>query len=187
MTSYLQEAEMEPNHNDLLKIKAFASDVDGVMTDGGILCDLEGQLYRTFSAKDGFAIRMATMNGFPFAVITGGRSASIRERVKTAGVKDTDIYLGSRDKESDFMDFCSRHGLRPEEVMYFGDDVPDIGTMQMSGMGVCPADAAEDVLAMADFVSPFCGGKGCIRDMVERVMKAHGSWVFDSVTYKKLF
>lgn len=178
---------MVQNHNDFLKIKAFASDVDGVMTDGGVLCDLEGQLYRIFGAKDGFAIRMATMNGFPFAFITGGRSASIRERALTIGVKERDIYLGSRDKESDFMDFCRRHGLKPGEVMYFGDDVPDIGVMRMSGIGVCPSDAAEDVIAAADCVSPFPGGKGCVRDMVERVMKAQNRWTFDTAEYKRLY
>ena len=83
---------------DLLKIKAFAFDIDGVMTDGGILCDLEGQLYRNFDAKDGFAVRMATMNGYPVAVITGGRSGSIRQRFLSCGVPAEDIYLGSRDK-----------------------------------------------------------------------------------------
>ena len=93
---------MEP---DLSKIKAFAFDVDGVMTDGGIFCDLQGNLYRTYDAKDGFAIRMAVMNGYPVGVITGGRSSSIRERFKTSGVKPEDVYLGSRDKIRDFDDF----------------------------------------------------------------------------------
>ena len=83
---------------DLKDIKGFAFDIDGVMTDGGILADLEGQLYRTFDAKDGFAVRMASMNGFPVAVITGARSQSVRARFGGNGIPPEDIYLGSRDK-----------------------------------------------------------------------------------------
>ena len=92
--------------NDFKNIKAFTFDIDGVMTDGGILADLEGQLYRTFDAKDGFAVRMASLNGFPVGVITGGRSQSIRARFSTNGINPEDIYLGSRNKIEDFEDFC---------------------------------------------------------------------------------
>ena len=108
-----------------LKIKAFAFDVDGVLTDGGILADLNGELYRVFDSKDSMAIRMAVMKGFHMAVITGGRSESIRKRFETCGIKADDVYLGSRAKIEDFQDFCNRHGLAPEEVMYFGDDLPE--------------------------------------------------------------
>ena len=107
------EAETEQNHNRhirmedrLKKIKAFAFDVDGVFTDGGILADLSGELYRTFDAKDAMAVRMAVMAGYNMAVITGGRSESIRKRFRTCGIKPEDVYLGSRDKMEDFIDFC---------------------------------------------------------------------------------
>lgn len=176
-----------PEKSILERIKAFAFDVDGVMTDGGILCDLEGQLYRTFDAKDGFAVRMATMNGYPVAVITGGRSGSIRERFRSCGVKEDDVYLGSRDKIADFNDFCRKYSLKSEEVMYFGDDLPDIEVIIAAGIGICPSDAVEDVRNCADWVSDFPGGKGCIRDAFERTMKASGRWVFDVVDYKKRF
>lgn len=169
------------------KIKAFAFDVDGVMTDGGILCDLEGQLYRTFDAKDGFAVRMATMNGYPVAVITGGRSGSIKQRFASCGIPEEDVYLGSRDKMADFKDFCRRHGITADEVMYFGDDVPDIDVMRSCGCGVCPCDAADDVKAMADLVAVRPGGKGCIREVFEQVMKAQGRWKFDVQDYKRKF
>ena len=169
------------------KIKAFAFDVDGVATDGGVFCNLEGDLFRTYDAKDGFAIRMAAMNGYPVAVITGGRSVSIRKRFITSGVKPEDVYLGSRDKILDFNDFCTRYGLRASEVMFFGDDVPDIAVLQSCGCGVCPADAVEDVKAVADLVSPYPGGKGCLRHAIERVLKAQGRWNFDVQTYKKRF
>ena len=165
---------------DLLKIKAFAFDIDGVMTDGGILCDLEGQLYRNFDAKDGFAVRMATMNGYPVAVITGGRSGSIRQRFLSCGVPADAISLGSRDKIVDFKDFCRRHGLGEDEVMY-------IEVMEAAGIGACPSDAVEEVRAMADWVSSRPGGKGCIRECFEKTMKAQGRWVFETQTYKNRF
>ena len=172
---------------DFGKIKAFAFDIDGVMTDGGIFCDLEGELYRTFDAKDGFAIRMAIMNGYPVAVITGGRSGSIRARFLTSGIPSEDVYLGSRDKIEDFHDFCRRYRLSPEEVMFFGDDIPDLPVILAAGIGACPCDAAEEVRAAADYVSPKPGGKGCIRDGFEKVLKARGSWIFDVGEYKKRF
>ncbi len=172
---------------DFNKIKAFAFDVDGVMTDGGILCDLEGELFRTFDAKDGFAIRMAIMNGYPVAVITGGRSGSIRARFQTSGIPAENVYLGSRDKIVDFQDFCRRFGLSPDEVMYFGDDLPDLDVIRAAGIGACPCDAAEEVLAESDYISPRPGGKGCIRDGFEKVMKAQGRWNFSVGEYKKRF
>ena len=172
---------------DFKKIRAFAFDVDGVMTDGGIQCTGEGDLLRTFDAKDGFAVRMASMHKYPVAVITGGRSESIRHRFKGSGVPHEDIYLGSTHKILDFMDFCSRHSLDPSEVMFFGDDIPDIEVMLNCGIGGCPSDAVEEVKAAAGWISSRPGGKGVIREAFELVMKARGDWTFDVDTYKKLF
>lgn len=168
-------------------IKAFAFDVDGVLTDGGILCDLEGNLFRTFDAKDGFAIRMAVMNGYPVACITGGSSISITKRLLTSGMTEDNIYLHARDKSACMRDFCSRHGLDPSEVMYFGDDIPDIETMQMCGRSVAPSDAVQEVKEAATDVSPFPGGRGCVRDSIEKEMKVQGRWLYDTSAYKKLF
>lgn len=172
---------------DFSKIKAFAFDVDGIMTDGGILADLEGQLFRTFDAKDGFGVRMARMQGYPVGVITGGKSASIRARFKGCGVPPEDVYLGSRVKIEDFRDFCNRHGLRPEEVIFFGDDVPDIEPMQAAGIGICPSDAVDDVKAVADIVSTRPGGRGCVREYIEKTLKLQGRWDFDQQVYKRMF
>ena len=172
---------------DLLKIKAFAFDIDGVATDGTILCTSEGDLLRMYDAKDGFAIRMAAMNGFPVAVITGGSSETIRIRMQASGVKPEDVFLHCRDKMDEFRLFCERYNLSPKEVMYFGDDVPDIEVMQSCGCGVCPADAVDEVKAVADWVSPFPGGKGCLRDSIETTLRAQGKWVFDTVVYKQKF
>lgn len=171
----------------LQQIKAFAFDVDGVLTDGGILCDLGGELYRTYDAKDGFAIRMAVMNGFPTACITGGHSETIRLRLMTSGLKSEDVYLGARFKVEQLDDFCTRYGISPREVMYFGDDLPDLCVFRAVGCSVCPADAVEEVRQAADIVSDRPGGKGCLRQEVERVMKLQGRWIFDEQVYKKLF
>lgn len=172
---------------DLKDIKAFAFDIDGVMTDGGILADLEGQLYRTYDAKDGFAVRMAAMNGFPVGVITGARSQSVRARFSGNGIPPEDVYLGSRDKITDFDDFCARHGLELSEVMYFGDDVPDIPVLLAAGIGVVPSDGVDEAKEAADIVSERPGGKCCVRRHIEQVMRAQGKWNFDVNVYKSRF
>ena len=169
----------------LKKIKAFVFDVDGVLTDGGILATLEGELLRTFDSKDGFALRMAEMHGYHLAIITGGRSESIRKRFGTCGIKEEDVYLGSRDKIEDFNDFCCRHMISAEDVMYFGDDLPDIPVMLACGCGVCPNDAVDDVKDIADLIAERPGGKGCVRECIEKVMKLHGTWQLDVQDYKR--
>ena len=173
--------------NILKGIKAFVFDVDGVLTDGGIFADLHGELFRTFDSKDGFALRMAYMHGYRLGVISGGRSESIRKRVQQCGMKAEDVYLGSRDKIEDFEDFCRKHDLGPEEVMYFGDDLPDIPVMTVCGCGVAPSDAVDDVLEAADHVSTKPGGKGCVRETIEMVMKLQGTWELDVQDYKRKF
>ena len=173
--------------NILKGIKAFVFDVDGVLTDGGIFANLDGELLRTFDSKDGFALRMAYMKGYRLGVISGGRSESIRKRVQQCGMKAEDVYLGSRDKIEDFEDFCRKHDLGPEEVMYFGDDLPDIPVMTVCGCGVAPSDAVDDVLEAADHVSTKPGGKGCVRETIEMVMKLQGTWELDVQDYKRKF
>ena len=171
----------------LQKIQAFAFDVDGVLTDGGILATPEGDLLRVFDAKDSFALRMAYMKGYHVGIITGGVSESIRLRFRTCGVSPEDIYLGSRAKIEDFNDFCSRHQLQPDEVMYFGDDLPDIPVMTACGCGVAPSDAVDEVKAAADYISSRSGGHGCARELIEMVIKIQGKWELDVDDYKRKF
>ena len=172
---------------DYLRIKAFAFDIDGVATDGSILCASDGDLLRIYDAKDGFALRMAVMHGYPVAVITGGSSESIRKRMAASGLKAEDVFLHCRNKMDEFHLFCDRYHLSPEEVMYFGDDVPDIEVMQACGCGVCPSDAVEEVKAVADLVSAHPGGKGCLREVIENTLRAQGNWTFDAAEYKRKF
>lgn len=169
------------------KIKAFVFDVDGVFTDGGILATADGDLLRVFDSKDSFGLRMAYMKGFHVGVITGGVSESIRKRFRTCAVPEENIYLGSRAKIEDFEHFCRKYSLKPEQVMYFGDDLPDIPVMTACGCSVCPSDAVEEVKAIADYISPRAGGKGCVRETIELVLKAQGSWILDVQEYKKKF
>lgn len=170
---------------DFSKIKALTFDVDGVMTDGGLLCFDDGNFLRVFDAKDSFGLRMAQMAGIQLAVITGGTSPSITQRFLKCGVEPDNIYLHSRDKIRDFRAFCAKYGFSPEEVAYVGDDLPDLEVIRAAGLGVAPADAVPEVRDAADWVSGFPGGKGCIRDLVERILKAQDKWHFNLDAYVK--
>jgi 3-deoxy-D-manno-octulosonate 8-phosphate phosphatase (KDO 8-P phosphatase) len=172
---------------NLNNIKAFAFDIDGVATDGGVFCNSEGDLLRTYDAKDGFAIRMAAMHGFPLAVITGGSSESIRKRMQGCGVKPEDVFLHCRDKRNQFAIFCERYGLQPSDVMYFGDDVPDLDIIKACGAGVCPSDAVDEVKEAADWITTHRGGKGCLREAIEKTLRVQGKWTFEPEDYKARF
>ncbi len=175
---------MAPNLNN---IKAFAFDVDGVLTEGGVTVGPKGELYRTFNEKDIFAFRLASLKGYPVSIITGGRDESIRSRMLAAGVKAEDVYLCSRIKIDDFNDFCSRYNLKPEEVMYFGDDLPDIPVIEACGCGSCPSDAVQEVKDAANLITTAPGGRGCAREGIEAVLKAQGQWSLDIYAYKNRF
>ena len=172
---------------DLKSVKAFAFDIDGVATEGGVFCNSEGDLLRTYDAKDGFGIRMAVMRGYPVAVITGGSSESIRKRMLASGVESQNVFLHCRDKREEFTIFCERYNLKPEDVMYFGDDVPDLDVLKACGVAVCPADAVDEVKEVADWVTSKPGGKGCLREAIEATLRAQGQWIFEPDVYKKQF
>ena len=116
-----------------------------------------------------------------------GRAESIRQRFLPCGVAPEEVYLGSRDKLKDFNDFCTRHALSPEEVMYFGDDIPDIPVMLACGVGVCPSDAVSEALEAADYISPCAGGYRLARETIEIVMMLHGTWQMDISLYEQRF
>ena len=160
-------------------IRAFAFDVDGVFTDGLVLAMPDGDLLRQFNSKDCFGVRTAVDNGFPCAIITGGVSQSLMHRAHSLGIQNAHLYMLSKDKAEDFLHFCKSIGLEPSQVAFVGDDIPDIPAMQLAGLGVCPSDAVAEVREAADFVSSFAGGRGCIRDLVERVLKPQDRWKFD--------
>lgn len=161
------------------EIKAFAFDVDGVFTDGLVLAMPDGDLLRQFNSKDCFAVRTAVDNGVPCAIITGGVSQSLLYRAQSLGIEDRHLYMLSKDKAEEFLHFCASVGFEPWQVAYVGDDIPDIPAIRLAGLGACPADAVAEVREEADFVSQYDGGRGCIRDLIERVLKPQGRWTFD--------
>lgn len=178
------------NYNYKVKlhnIKAFAFDVDGVFTDGSLISTIDGELLRTFNAKDCMAVRMCYMKGFPVAIITGGVSASIVNRFRDLKVPMENIYQKSRDKVVCLNDFCRRYGITPENVAYIGDDLPDIGVMKICGLAVAPVDAVPEVKEVCDYVSLYPGGKRVVRDLVEQVLKVHGKWEMDIDQYAAKF
>jgi 3-deoxy-D-manno-octulosonate 8-phosphate phosphatase (KDO 8-P phosphatase) len=166
------------NYKQLLpNIKTFIFDVDGVLTDGKILIHSDGELLRSFDTKDGYAIKCALLKGFKIAIITGGRNEAVRERFKELGVFD--IYLGAHHKLDAYQDLMDNYDLKAEEILYIGDDIPDIPVMEKVGLGCCPADAVPDVKAKADYISHKKGGEGCVRELIEQVLRVQGKWSLD--------
>lgn len=151
--------------------------MDGVLTDGKVLINSDGELLRSFDTKDGYAIKCAIQKGFKIAIITGGQNKAVRTRFKELGVFD--VYLGAHHKLDAFQDLIDNYNLKSDEILYIGDDVPDIPVMEKVGLGCCPADAVSDVKAMADYVSHKNGGEGCVRELIEQVLRVQGKWSFD--------
>ena len=164
------------NFKERLKdIKAFVFDVDGVFSEDMVL-HTDGELTRHMNVKDGFAVKTAVDKGFIVAIITGGTSVSVKTRFQGLGV--TDIYLGSHHKMEDYEDFHMKYNLKPEQILYMGDDIPDYEPMKASGLATCPADAVEEILNISHYVSDKDGGKGCVRDVIEQVLRAQKTWFF---------
>jgi len=161
---------------DLKKIKALAFDVDGVLSTNNVqLPENCAQPVRTANIKDGYALQLAAKNGLRLAVITGGRSEAVRLRYENLGVQD--VFMGISVKIACFEAWLTRLGLRAEEVLYMGDDIPDYEVMRACGCACCPADAAAEIRDIACYVSDRRGGEGCVRDVVEQVMRAQGKWM----------
>jgi len=159
---------------DLLKVKAFVFDVDGVLS-GNILMTNDGQQLRTANIKDGYSIQLAGKKGFRMAIITGGYSEAIPLRYNMLGIND--VYMRSENKVEDFEKFCIKNEISPENVLYMGDDIPDLKVMKMVGVPTCPADAAEEIKSISKYISTYRGGDGCVRDVIEQVLRAQGNWL----------
>jgi len=154
-------------------IKAFAFDVDGVFSSN-FLVSHDGEFLREMNPKDGYAVRYAVEAGYPIAIITGGNSEAVKMRFKNIGV--TDIYLNATDKLEDFKDFYMKYQLSAKEVMFMGDDIPDYQAMLACGMAVCPADAVTEIKSISKYISDKKAGKGCVRDVIEQVLRTQGKW-----------
>ena len=153
---------------DLKKIKALVFDVDGVLSANVIPMSSDGEPMRTVNIKDGYALHLACKQGLLLGIITGGRSEAVRKRFMALGIPSEDIYMAS-----------SVNGLKNEEILYVGDDIPDIEVMRECGLPCCPKDASAEVKTVSRYISYANGGYGCGRDVVEQVLKVQGLWMDD--------
>jgi 3-deoxy-D-manno-octulosonate 8-phosphate phosphatase (KDO 8-P phosphatase) len=163
--------------NQLNQVKAFAFDVDGVFTNGTVLLHPGGEFIRMMNIKDGFAIQHAVKMGYPVAIITGGYSKMVRKRFEYLGVKD--IYMKSGNKIPAFQAFSTKYKLDPVSILYMGDDLPDYEVMKIAGFAACPSDAATEIKEISAYISHRNGGEGCVRDIVEQVLRLHNKWMND--------
>lgn len=166
---------------DLKKIKALLFDVDGVLSAETVGQDTDGEPLRTVNIKDGYALRLACLSGLHVAIITGARPESIRRRYEYLGVPD--IFLSCSVKTKTYDLLKEKYGLQDDEVLYMGDDIPDYEIMQRVGCPVCPADAAPEIKAISVYTSHKRGGYGCVRDVLEQVLRAQGLWMADKTAF----
>jgi 3-deoxy-D-manno-octulosonate 8-phosphate phosphatase (KDO 8-P phosphatase) len=159
---------------ELSKIKGFVFDVDGVISHNVLTLSPDGDPVRTSNMKDGYAIMYAIRSGYPIGIITGGKTQDTRGRLERLGISN--IYMGTLDKVPCLVDFLSKNNLTAGEILYMGDDIPDYGVMKMVGLPVCPNDAAPEIKEISAYISDRNGGEGCVRDVIEQVLRSQGKW-----------
>lgn len=165
----------EANYKKLLKgLKGLIFDVDGVLTDNRVFLLESGALARSMSIRDGFAIQRAVKQGLYIGVISGGGYEPIRGRLNKLGVED--VYLQVTDKQKSFQEFLEKNELKADEVLFMGDDIPDMEVMKEAGSAACPYDAVHEIRSICAFVSDKKGGEGCVRDAIEQTLRAQGLW-----------
>ncbi|MCB4808404.1 HAD-IIIA family hydrolase [Tamlana sp. 62-3] len=165
----------EKSYKEYLEhITTFIFDVDGVLTNSTVLVSNDGELLRSMNVKDGYAIKTAIKRGFNFCVITGGTNQGVKKRLEGLGVKA--IYLNAHEKINEFNDYLATQNIKAENILYMGDDMPDIPVMQVVGLPCCPQDAVPEVKNVSKYISHKKGGKGAARDVIEQVLKVQGKW-----------
>jgi 3-deoxy-D-manno-octulosonate 8-phosphate phosphatase (KDO 8-P phosphatase) len=167
----------------LKKISTFVFDVDGVLTDCTVLVLENGLQARRMHIKDGLGLQMALKNGFRVVVISGSNADPVIDRLTRLGL--TDIYMGIENKRALLDDYCRQHQLQWDELLYMADDLPDLAAMQQVGIACCPADAVNEVKAIAHYISPLPGGQGCVREVIEKVLKVQEKWLFDTTVVSR--
>jgi 3-deoxy-D-manno-octulosonate 8-phosphate phosphatase (KDO 8-P phosphatase) len=158
----------------LNRIRAFAFDIDGVLTDGTVAIGSDNTVTRNFNAKDAHAITAASKAGYIMAIISSAREQTLRERLSGLGFHN--VFLGCTDKEITLKEFVAEHSLHYDDVLYMGDDIPDLLAMRLAGVAACPHDAVHEIRSESIYISPKNGGNGCVRDVIEQVMRLHGKW-----------
>jgi 3-deoxy-D-manno-octulosonate 8-phosphate phosphatase (KDO 8-P phosphatase) len=163
------------NYKELLHpITTFVFDVDGVLTDGSVLITSSGELLRKMSIKDGYAIKTAIDKGYRVCIISGGSNEGVKKRLQGLGV--TDIFLGAGYKDEVLRDYMLDYDIDASQIVYMGDDIPDIPAMKISGLVSCPKNSVPEVKELAHYISDKTGGEGCVRDLIEQVLKVQGKW-----------
>lgn len=156
------------------RIKAFVFDIDGVLASEVVIQISSTQVVRMYNSKDGFALQLANKLGYKIGIITGANLPEEKKRYEQ--LCDADVYLGASHKESSYLSFLEKHQLKSEDVAYMGDDLPDIVILEQCGLACCPNDAVEEVKNVCDMISVKNGGQGCVRNLIELVLKAQGDW-----------
>lgn len=165
------------NFKELLRqVRAVILDVDGVLTDGSVTLIPGGDQVRKMDIRDGFAIQYAVKSGIRIGVITGGYSQSVKDRLNSLGVYD--VFLGAVTKKEAYDEFILTYGFNAEEILYMGDDIPDLEIMKLIGVPVCPYDSAPEIREVSVYISPKKGGEGCVRDILEQLLRINGKWTF---------
>jgi 3-deoxy-D-manno-octulosonate 8-phosphate phosphatase (KDO 8-P phosphatase) len=159
-------------------ITTFVFDVDGVMTDGSVQVFDTGEQLRTMNTKDGYCLQLAIKKGYRILIISGGSSEGVRLRLKGLGIQD--VFLKVENKQEKLRDYAREHGLEEKDMLYMGDDIPDYAVMKQVGLACAPADAAPEIRHIAAYISSFSGGHGCVRDVIEKVLKLNGHWELDT-------
>jgi 3-deoxy-D-manno-octulosonate 8-phosphate phosphatase (KDO 8-P phosphatase) len=164
------------NYKIIMKnIKCFVFDVDGVLTNNLLHITTSGELLRQMNIKDGYALKEALNQGFKICIISGGKNEGVRDRLKNLGV--TDIHLGVHDKVEVLNEFCDIYNVNLDEILYMGDDIPDLYPMKKVGLPTCPQDACAEVKEISKYVSHNKGGEGAVRDVIEQVLKVQNKWI----------
>ena len=158
-------------------INSFIFDVDGVLTNGGLYIFPDGNFVRKMNAKDGFALKLALKKGYNIAIITGGREKNIKERLEKLGI--TDVFLNAHDKLPILNKYLSDNKIDPSTSLYMGDDIPDLKPMKNIGLACCPNDAVYEIKEISHYISNINGGNGCVRDVIEQVLKANNDWDYE--------
>ena len=166
---------------DLNKIKAIIFDIDGVLSCSTINLSEDGLPLRTVNIKDGYAIQLAVKLGLRIAILSGAKVDSVRVRYEGLGVQD--IYLGCAVKIATYDEFLAIYGYTDDEIMYMGDDIPDMEIMRRVGCPVCPNDACPEIKSISTYISHIDGGRGCGRDVIEQVLRAQGKWVMNEKAF----
>ena len=169
--------QMQGNVLEYFKpITTFVFDIDGVLTDGTVLLLENGLQARQMNIKDGLALQMAVKNGYKVAVVSGGSSEPVINRFRYLGINE--IHLGVKDKLQFAQQYLEQNGLQWNEVLFMGDDLPDVAVLKKAGLSCCPADAAVEVKKISKYISAQNGGSGCVRDVIEKVLKLNDHWKY---------